>query len=151
MKHNEMPGFGDVETWPPCTGHAGDPRTEPDDRLTEDEALEAAEDGADRDGYCLAWWLNNSAVLTHTGPADLGSVRERIDLGEPCTASELLALAFNDSDKAGYCLHLLREQYRANTETRERVKGRAAEILAAQAEQDEGAHYDRLAEMAEAA
>lgn len=122
-----------------------------DDLLTEDEAKEAAEDEADRDGYQLAWFLNNHAIVEHTGPADLGSVRERIELGEECTASELLALAFNDSDRAGYCLHLLREQFRAHAQTREWVDGRAAEILAAQAEQEEGAHYDRLAEIREAA
>ncbi len=151
MHAAQMPGFGDAATWPACIGDPMDPRTEADDLLSEDDALEAAEDEADRDGYQLAWWLNNFAIVEHTGPADLGSVRERIDLGESCTPSELLALAFNDSDKAGYCLHLLREQFRAHHQTREWVKGRAAEILAAQDEQEEGAHYDRLAEMREAA
>lgn len=152
MNGRDLPGPGDIATWPACTGHPMDPRTEADDFLSEDDAKEAAQDEADRDGYQLAWWLNNHAILEHTGPADLGSVRERIDLGEPCTPSELLALAFNDSDKAGYCLHLLREQFRAHAQTREWVAGRAAEILAAQAEQeDEGEHFDRLAEMLEAA
>lgn len=113
-----------------------------DDRLSEDEALADAEDELDRDGYQLAWWLNNHAILDASGPADLGSVRERIDIGEPCSAAELLALAFNDADCAVYCLHLLREQFRAHAETRELVKARAAEILA---EQDEGAHFDRMA------
>lgn len=125
-----------------------------DDLLTEDEAREAAEDEADRDGYQLAWWLNNFAIVEHTGPADLGSVRERIYLGEPCTPSELLALAFNDTSRAGYCLHLLREQFRAHHQTREWVKGRAAEILAAQEEQEreaEAAHFDAMADLREAA
>lgn len=139
-------GPGDVETWPSCVQHPGDPRTDPDEEtLTEDEALDIAEDEADRDGYSLALWLNNFAIIDHTGAADLASVLERIDLGEPCTASELLALAFNDGDKAAYCLHLLREQYRAHAETRDWVKGRAKELLAAQEEQEEERRIEALA------
>lgn len=143
-----MPGFGDVATWPKCAQHPGDPRTDSgDDELTADQARELAQDEADRDGYCIAWWLNNHAIDEHTGPADLASVRERIALGEPCTASELLALAFNDSDRAGYCLHLLREQYRAHHDTVAQIKGRAAEILAAQEEAAEVERIERLAEL----
>jgi hypothetical protein len=146
MARNDLPGFGDQASWPACIGHALDPRTDPDEEaLTEDEALDIAEGEADRDGYSLALWLNNFAIIDHTGPADLASVRERIDLGEPCTASELLALAFNDGDKAAYCLHLLREQYRAHAETRDWVKGRAKELLAAQEEQEEERRIEALA------
>jgi hypothetical protein len=146
MARNDLPGFGDQASWPACVGHPMDPRTDTDNEaLTEDSARDIAEDEADRDGYSLAWWLINFAIVEHTGPADLASVRERIDLGEPCTASELLALAFNDGDRAGYCLHLLREQYRAHAETRDWVKGRAKEMLAAQEEQEEELRIEALA------
>lgn len=38
MNYLGLPGFGDVETWPPCYGHPLDPRTpEPDRREDEDE------------------------------------------------------------------------------------------------------------------
>ena len=37
------PGPGDEVTWPPCTGHPNDPRSEPDERdfvdLTREEQL----------------------------------------------------------------------------------------------------------------
>jgi hypothetical protein len=45
---HDMPGAGDVATWPKCAGHALDPRTEPDDdTLTADEARGIAEDEAE--------------------------------------------------------------------------------------------------------
>lgn len=46
--HRNMPGPGDEITWPPCTGHPGDPRTDdlfpPEEDESEDLESEYHED-----------------------------------------------------------------------------------------------------------
>lgn len=125
-----------------------------DDLLTEDEAREQAEEENERTPAHFANWLAEAADNPHKDrtPADLQALRERWEDGETLTPGQWLALlvAGCDADVLR-AAHALRELFRAAPDSEEFVKGRAAEILAAQAEQEEGAHYDRLAEMREAA
>jgi len=151
-----MPGAGDVATWPACTGHPMDPRTEADDLLTEDEAREQAEDENERTPCHFADWLSFAADNGNSDrkPQDMNALRAQVDDGgcTELTTGQLVALLVTASQSyAISALYELRERFEKSEQSKEFIDGRAAEILAAQAEQEEGAHYDRLAEMREAA
>jgi hypothetical protein len=156
MARNDLPGFGDQATWPACTGHPGDPRTDPDDNaLSEELALEIAEDENERTPCHFAAWLYDAADNPHLdrAPADLAALRERLDDGEPLTAGQCVALivAGTDAD-ALRAVHIVRGLFRAAPVSKEWSEGRAKELLAAQEEQEETLRIEALAEIyAEAA
>lgn len=126
------------------------------DLLTEDEAREQAEDENERTPCHFADWLAMAADNGNSDrtPQDMNALRAQADDGgcTELTTGQLVALLVASSQSyAISALYELRERFEKSAESAEWVKGRAAEILAAQAEQEEGAHYDRLAEYREAA
>jgi hypothetical protein len=146
----DLPGFGDEASWPACTGHPGDPRTDPDDNaLTLELATELAEDENERTPAHFAAWLFDVADNPHTDrtPADLAALRERLDDGEPLTAGQCVALivAGTDAD-ALRAVHIVRDLFRAAPASTEWLEGRAKELLAAQEEQEEELRIEALAE-----
>ena len=73
---------------------------------------DTAMDQLERDPYQISWWLGEQTPVP--GPVDVGRIADRLDAGLPCSPAELLALAFNDAQRAVRALHLLREAYRAD-------------------------------------
>ncbi len=127
-----------------------------DDLLTEDEAREQAEDENERTPCHFADWLSFAADNGNSDrkPQDMNALRAKVDDGgcTELTTGQLVALLVTASQSyAISALYELRERFEKSEQSKEFIDGRAAEILAAQAEQEEGAHYDRLAEMREAA
>ncbi len=127
-----------------------------DDLLTEDEAREQAED-ENRSTPChFADWLSFAADNGNNDrkPQDMNALRAKVDDGDctELTTGQLVALLVASSQSyAISALYELRERFEKSAQSAEFINGRAAEILAAQAEQEEGAYYDRLAEYREAA
>lgn len=127
-----------------------------DDLLTEDEAREQAEEENERTPCHFADWLSFAADNGNNDrkPQDMNALRAKVDDGDctELTTGQLVALLVASSQSyAISALYELRERFEKSAQSAEFINGRAAEILAAQAEQEEGAHYDRLAEMLEAA
>lgn len=127
-----------------------------DDLLTDDEAREQAEDENERTPCHFADWLSFAADNGNSDrtPQNMSALRAKVDDGgcTELTTGQLVALLVASSQSyAASALYELRERFEKSAESAEWVKGRAAEIIAAQAEQEEGAHYDRLAEYREAA
>ncbi len=128
-----------------------------DDLLTEGEAREQAKDENERTPAHFATWLSEAADDGNSDrtPADLQALREMLEAGESLTPGQWGALlaAGCDADVLR-AIHALRDLFRAAPASAEFIDGRAAEILAAQEEQEreaEGAHYDAMAELREAA
>lgn len=127
-----------------------------DDLLTEDEAREQAEDENERTPCHFADWLSFAADNGNNDrkPQDMNALRAKVDDGDctELTTGQLVALLVASSQSyAISALYELRERFEKSAQSAEFINGRAAEILAAQAEQEEGAYYDRLAEYREAA
>lgn len=127
-----------------------------DDLLTEDEAREQAQDENERTPCHFADWLSFAADNGNSDrtPQDMNALRAKVDGGDcaELTTGQLVALLIAASQAyAVSALYELRERFEKSKQSVEWIEGRAAEILAAQAEQEEGAHYDRLAEMLETA
>lgn len=144
MHAAQMPGFGDAATWPACTGHPLDPRTEADDDLlTEDEAREIAREELEADAYAFAWWLNNDAGIEVCKGIRLQQLRDAVEEGRELTNTELLRAFMGDHGWLGTMAKFaLLERFMKAPQTVALIAGRAAELLAAQ---DEGAHFDRMA------
>lgn len=156
MHAAQMPGFGDAATWPACIGDPMDPRTEADDLLTEDDARDLAQDENGRTPAHFADWISFAADNGNSDrtPQDMNALRAKVDDGNctELTTGQLVALLVAASQTyAVSALYELRERFEKSAQSAEFIDGRAAEILAAQAEQEEGAHYDRLAEQYEEA
>ena len=127
-----------------------------DDLLTEDEAREQAKDENETTPCNFADWLSFAADNGNSDrtPQDMNALRAKVDGGDcaELTTGQLVALLIAASQAyAVSALYELRERFEKSKQSVEWIEGRAAEILAAQAEQEEGAHYDRLAEMLETA
>lgn len=127
-----------------------------DDLLTEDEAREQAEEENERTPCHFADWLSFAADNGNNDrkPQDMNALRAKVDDGDctELTTGQLVALLVASSQSyAISALYELRERFEKSAQSAEFINGRAAEILAAQAEQEEGAHYDRLAEQYEEA
>lgn len=127
-----------------------------DDLLTEDEAREQAEEENERTPCHFADWLSFAADNGNNDrkPQDMNALRAKVDDGActELTTGQLVALLVAASQiYAVAALYELRDRFEKSADSVEWIEGRAAEILAAQAEQEEGAHYDRLAEYREAA
>ena len=127
-----------------------------DDRLTEGEAREQAKDENETTPCNFADWLSFAADNGNSDrtPQDMNALRAQVDDGgcTELTTGQLVALLVTASQSyAISALYELRERFEKSEQSKEFIDGRAAEILAAQAEQEEGAHYDRLAEYREAA
>ena len=127
-----------------------------DDLLTEDEAREQAKDENETTPCNFADWLSFAADNGNSDrtPQDMNTLRAQVDDGgcTELTTGQLVALLVTASQSyAVSALYELRERFEKSKQSVEWIEGRAAEILAAQAEQEEGAHYDRLAEMLETA
>jgi len=127
-----------------------------DDLLTEDEAREQAEEENERTPCHFADWLSFAADNGNNDrkPQDMNALRAKVDDGgcTELTTGQLVALLVASSQSyAISALYELRERFEKSAQSAEFINGRAAEILAAQAEQEEGAYYDRLAEYREAA
>ena len=126
--------------------------------LTEAQALEQASDEFENDAYAFAWWLNNDAGIEVRKPSEVKSVfalETEYQDGRELTNTELLqVLMTGHGNLELHAKYELRRRYLAHPATVELIEGRAAEILAAQEEQEreaEGAHYDAMAELREAA
>lgn len=127
-----------------------------DDRLTEGEAREQAKDENETTPCNFADWLSFAADNGNSDrtPQNMSALRAKVDDGgcTELTTGQLVALLVTASQSyAISALYELRERFEKSEQSKEFIDGRAAEILAAQAEQEEGAHYDRLAEYREAA
>lgn len=127
-----------------------------DDRLTEGEAREQAKDENETTPCNFADWLSFAADNGNSdrAPQDMNALRAQVDDGgcTELTTGQLVALLVAASQSyAVSALYELRERFEKSEQSKEFIDGRAAEILAAQAEQEEGAYYDRLAEYREAA
>jgi hypothetical protein len=125
-----------------------------DDPLTEDEAREQAKDENERTPAHFATWLSEAADNGNSDrtPQDMNALRAKIDDGDvyALTTGQLVAVLVAASQTyAIRALYELQERFQKSADSAEFIEGRAAEILAAQEEQEreaEGAHYDAMAE-----
>lgn len=132
MNPAASPGYGDSATWPACTGHPNDPRTDDtDDVLIEDDALEEAEYQITR---------SPASILHHLGHLCQGKLNavpvsvlfsRHFDPAE-ATADELLVVMLHGS--AENCNAARIEMIeRLKESMQDDIKREAAELLEADA------------------
>ena len=87
MPAHMCPGPGDSETWGPCTGHPGDPRTED---ATESPAFESKKDGMTEDRFKdLNGWFIES--ITESSDENLAELRDAIQSGDNLKAGDIVS------------------------------------------------------------
>ena len=121
-----MYGPGDAATWPACSGHPNDPRTEVDDDvMTEDQALEIAADALVRTPYAVAWWLQEEADKAGVIEIDAAAVTDHMP---DASVSELLALIMDGRpEEIVAAAHELRDRFKASQANE--IKSAARDIL----------------------
>lgn len=125
MNYARMPGPGDSQTWPQCSGHPLDPRVDDDiDDIDAVDPLEVAEEEFLATPAFVAEWLDGEC-RGHVDPVATYA------LGERCTSDitvpQLVAMMFATHDaEALRALHELRERFVRDNQPG--LKDRAGEI-----------------------
>ncbi|QBH20819.1 hypothetical protein EYC51_15720 [Alcaligenes faecalis] len=94
MNLTSMPGFGDEATWPPCSGHPNDPRTDDSPREAAIDTRAAELLGAP--GFTPFDPQNLCEALCETGDQNIERLADLLRQGDTAAAGQALAKLTRD-------------------------------------------------------